>query len=245
MSRPLPWNGSKVIYCNARSLRNKIDELRIMAQDYNPDIIGIVETWLTDNIYDSEIIIENYNMIRIDRTHERGGGIIVYVKESLPFVNITEEFCPNIDHIWVTIKDKGTHMITFGVFYRPPDSNEDELKFLFRNIARCKSERTIVVGDFNFEDIDWKRGSSDAKGRKFLKEINKAALHQFVKTQTRGKNILDLVFVYNKELVDRVSQAAPFGKSDHNILLIELKETYRVQEKRCLYLNIIRQIMEN
>ena len=54
----------KVIYCNARSLRNKIDELRIMAQDYNPDIIGIVETWLTDNIYDSEIIIENYNMIR-------------------------------------------------------------------------------------------------------------------------------------------------------------------------------------
>src|SRR3989442_11142649 len=123
MSRPLPWNGSKVIYCNARSLRNKIDELRIMAKEYNPDIIGIVKTWLTDNIYDSEIIIENYNIIRIDRTHEhkeRGGGIIVYVRESLPFVNITEEFCPNIDHIWVTIKDKCTHMITFGVFYRPP-----------------------------------------------------------------------------------------------------------------------------
>src|SRR2546425_788037 len=92
-------------------------------------------------------------MIRIDRTHEhkeRGRRIIVYVKESLPFVNITEEFCPNIDHIWVTIKDKGTHIITFGVFYRPPDSNEDELKFLYSNIVRCKSERTIVVGDFNF-----------------------------------------------------------------------------------------------
>src|SRR5206468_8730302 len=107
--------------------------------------------------------------------------------KNLPFVNITEELCPNIDHIWVTIKDKGTHITTFGVFYRPPDSDEDELKFVYRNIVRCKSERTIVVGDFNFGDIDWKRCSSGAKGNKFLKEINNADLRQCVKTQSRGK----------------------------------------------------------
>ena len=97
------------MYFNARSLRNKIEKLRIAVQTLNPDIICIVETWLSEEIFDSEIYLEKYNFIRIDRINnqkDRGGGVLVYIKENLSFVNCTDEYCFNIDCIWVKIRSK-------------------------------------------------------------------------------------------------------------------------------------------
>ena len=43
----------KVMLSNARSLTNKIDELRLMANIHKPQIIGVTETWGTDSIDDA------------------------------------------------------------------------------------------------------------------------------------------------------------------------------------------------
>ena len=48
------------MYLNARSIRNKIDELRAAVEEHNPDIIRVVETWLSDKIFDTEITIQDY-----------------------------------------------------------------------------------------------------------------------------------------------------------------------------------------
>ena len=40
----------KVIFMNARSVLNKIDELRILVQEFKPDIIGVTESWSHNNI---------------------------------------------------------------------------------------------------------------------------------------------------------------------------------------------------
>lgn len=224
----------RVMFFNARSIRNKMDELKIMVKENRPEVIAIVESWLTESIFDSEITIENYNFIRMDRKHEykeKGGGIIVYIQENLTFVNCTEEFCHNIDHLWISVMDKGLNNIMVGIFYRPPDSNEEDLGFLVRNLKKFKSARTIVVGDFNYADIDWKRNTSGTSGKKFLKELNDIALHQCVKYQTRGKNILDLVLVYDKEFIGQVTQTAPLGKGDHNVIMVKLNAVYKVHEK--------------
>lgn len=37
----------KVLYLNARSIKNKLDQLEIIAEDIFPDIIVITETWLS------------------------------------------------------------------------------------------------------------------------------------------------------------------------------------------------------
>src|SRR6266516_6384971 len=43
-----------------------------------------------------------------------------------------------------------------------------------------------------------------------------------VKKKTRGDNILDLVLVYERNLVFRLEYFAPIGKSDHDTLCITL-----------------------
>jgi hypothetical protein len=214
-----------LIYFNARSLRNKINELKILITEYNPDIIGVVETWLKDDIQDSEIMIDGYSFIRIDRRNDqkvKGGGVLVYIKDELSFINITEKYCPNIDHIWVKVYDKSFSTVIVGVFYRPPDCSEDQLRFLLDVFSRYKTANTIVVGDFNYGDINWKKYTSGATGKKFLKEVSNLAMYQCVKNETRGKNILDLVLVYEKDFLNGIKQLAPVGKSDHNTLVVTL-----------------------
>ena len=46
-----------ILYYNARSLIPKIDELRAIAEAKHPDIIYIVESWLSDEIQDNELVL--------------------------------------------------------------------------------------------------------------------------------------------------------------------------------------------
>ena len=69
---------------NARSISNKIDELRILADQYKPHLIGIVETWLNENNFDCEIGLRGYNILRKDRKNKykiKGGGLVIYYRQ--------------------------------------------------------------------------------------------------------------------------------------------------------------------
>ena len=49
-----------------------------IAETQNPSMICIVESWLSDEIIDCELSIENYTLTRLDR-NRHGGGLLVYV----------------------------------------------------------------------------------------------------------------------------------------------------------------------
>jgi len=219
-----------IIYFNARSIRNKMDELNILINQVKPDIVGIVETWLSEDNFDSEIEIENFNFIRKDRQRETksiGGGVIMYYKKDISVVDVTNDYNSNIDHIWGKVIIKNSKPIFVGIFYRPPDSTEEQTKFLIDNMLKNKTKGTILMGDFNYGDIDWKRNKSGSAGKRFLKVCSEVPLHQCVKEKTRGKNILDLVLAYEKNLVYRINSMVPLAKSDHNVLNIVLNVMVR------------------
>ena len=67
-------SGLKCVNLNARSIVSKMDELRRMADDTQPDIIGITETWTKPDIVDAEFGLAGYKMFRNDRLVKRGGG---------------------------------------------------------------------------------------------------------------------------------------------------------------------------
>ena len=67
-------SGLKCVYLNARSIVSKMDELRRMADDTKPDIIGITETWTKPDMGDAEFGLAGYKMFRKDRLVKRGGG---------------------------------------------------------------------------------------------------------------------------------------------------------------------------
>ena len=58
---------------------NKWDLLLATVCDLNPDIVGITESWTTNNVLDSELHLSGYQLLRCDRnTENRGGGTIRY-----------------------------------------------------------------------------------------------------------------------------------------------------------------------
>ena len=75
---------------NARSIINKKNELN-MVEDIDPHIIGITESWASTDITDAELGLTGYVMFRRDRIGRRGGGVILYVKESIQAYEIKLE----------------------------------------------------------------------------------------------------------------------------------------------------------
>jgi hypothetical protein len=189
---------------------------------------------LSEDILNSEILLANFDFIRIDRkskVKQRGGGLIVYVNHSIKCTNIQMDEIENLDYTWIKIHRKGLDEVTMGVFYRPPDGDEEQIKNLIKKMASFKNSRTVLIGDFNFGDINWKNYTAGSKGKEFLKAIKNLSLHQMVKKKTRGENILDLVLVYEKNLVHRLDMFEPIGKSDHDTLCITLNVKIVKQQK--------------
>ena len=77
----------KCVCLNARSILNKKNELD-MVDDIKPHIIGITESWANNDITDAEfgleLKLEGYVMFRKDRMGRRGGGVLLYIKETIP-----------------------------------------------------------------------------------------------------------------------------------------------------------------
>ena len=78
-----------VMYTNACSIKSKLSELEVLANDKSPDIIMITETWCSEKDTNASLKLLNYDLIpelrcdRCDTTNGIGGGILVYVKEGL------------------------------------------------------------------------------------------------------------------------------------------------------------------
>ena len=80
---------------------NKKNELNIMVEHIDPHIIGITESWANTDITDAELGLTGYVMFRRDRLGRRGGGVILYVKESIQSYEIKLESKADYDEaVW-------------------------------------------------------------------------------------------------------------------------------------------------
>ena len=76
--------GLHFIHININSLLAKIEELRRIACLSNAAVIGISESKLDKSIFDSEIEIDGYNILRFDGNTHRG-EVACYVRNDLIF----------------------------------------------------------------------------------------------------------------------------------------------------------------
>ena len=84
------WNvfrskGIHLIHLNVNSLLPKIDEIRYIAERTNTAVIGITESKLDESIFQSEIQIDNYDLLRCDR-NRNGGGVACYIRSDISYV---------------------------------------------------------------------------------------------------------------------------------------------------------------
>ena len=149
------WSNFSILYFNSRSLLPKLDELRLLCNLHHPDCICVVETWLDPEIFETEIEIQGYNIIRLDR-NRHGGGVIVYVNSCFTF-NCLCKGPDELEFIMFSVR-YGNSKVALGVLYRPPHSCVSLLDTLFSVICNCLNKYNlsvfILLGDFNIDFLN-------------------------------------------------------------------------------------------
>ncbi|XP_067904856.1 uncharacterized protein [Heterodontus francisci] len=122
--------------------------------------------------------------------------------------------------MWVEVRNRKGAVALLGVFYRPPNSNRDTEEQIGRQILeRCRSNRVVVMGDFNFPNIDWNLLSANSlDGADFVRCVQEGFLTQYVDSLPSSQPMLDLVFGNEPGQVADLSVGEHFGDGDHNSL---------------------------
>ena len=109
---------------NAQSICNKYHEFQAQINLLQPQIIAITESWCNDLISDAEIWLNGYNLYRKDRSTTCGGGVLLYIHQSLssvPCISLN-----NLDiqeAIWCIISLSNNNKVLVGAVYRSPYSS--------------------------------------------------------------------------------------------------------------------------
>ena len=95
-------------------------------------------------------------MFRRDRIGRRGGGVILYVKESIQAYEIKLQRNTDYDEtVWCKIVS-GNSKLTIGLVYRSPNINEEDNTKTQHVIKEISKGECIIMGDFNHGHIQWK-----------------------------------------------------------------------------------------
>ena len=102
--------GIKCVCLNARRIINKKNKLNIMVDDIKPHIIGITESWAHNDITYAELGLEGYVMFRKDRIGKKGGGVLLYINDTIPAyeVQLQDEADCN-EAIWCNLAYNSYH----------------------------------------------------------------------------------------------------------------------------------------
>ena len=108
-----------------------------MLSESKLDILAITETHLDDETPTEEITITGYQVARLDRKDQQGGGCIIYYSECL-HVYERDDLKSDIEAIWIDVTVNAQKLL-LGCVYRPPDDYTFYNKFhsLLEHCARC------------------------------------------------------------------------------------------------------------
>ena len=180
------------MYTNADCLLNKMPELEARIQHENPHLIAITE-YKPKNarfiITDPELKINGYQTLRTP-AEKNGRGCLVYIRNDLE-ANPTEMKTNYEDAIILEIRLTGHDKLMVGCIYRSPNSSEAKnsaLLDLLKELEQANHTHKLIVGDFNFPQIDWRLLQIDRirdadVAEKFLDTVMENYWHQHIDLQ--------------------------------------------------------------
>ena len=153
---------------------------------FNPDVICLCETWLTEYSNPYLISLPGYTLLRNDRglvkddnnTPVRGGGVAAYIKNYLTFRTIKISINKHINETEYIIfeiypQNFPSDHILLGIVYRRPQGNYPSDFFSYFQQISHAYKHIIITGDLNANSLS---PNSDATA--ISKLINDNALHQ-------------------------------------------------------------------
>ncbi|MEW8545280.1 MAG: reverse transcriptase family protein, partial [Candidatus Thiodiazotropha sp.] len=196
------------MHLNVQSIVPKIDLLQCEAQAY--DVLVFSESWLKPEVDNNSILIENFSPpLRTDRCDRLGGGVIIYVRDSLKYKRRSDLEVRGLEVVWVEIQVK-CKKVLIGGFYRPPNSNTDYFNLLSESIDRAINTNIvdiIITGDFNYNMLS-------NENNKMIDLMNQYSLKLIIKEATHftenSSSLIDLILVRNNANVLTSGVGDPF-----------------------------------
>ena len=203
---------------------------------------------LIDDLRDSELYLDGYDMYREDKKPGKGGGILLYVKDTLKSVRFNKLASVGFEQsIWCIVELKSSRYL-IGTCYRSPSSSAENgerlLELLDAAVKQSRVSNVMVIGDFNYPDIDYERfyvsAGPHSEQQKFFDRTQDLFLCQHVNKPTRcrggSSSCLDYIFTTDENVIDNLQYEVPLGTSDHACLVwelaVEVQETVSsVQQK--------------
>lgn len=217
----------KLISFNARSICNKLHEFQAEIVEFcHPHIISICETWLTEDHPDSLFqCARDYNVYRCDRNDRAGGGVAVLVHNSIKSTLLSTTSTDGGEIMWVLIENASSNIL-IGNFYRSNVTLNNPLDKFFTELESLIPiyHDIVLTGDFNLPNIDWNVPTAPSlyKQDEVLEKVTSLGFQQYVLENTRGQNVLDLIFSNNYALISNVVVDDPLSTSDHLKIMCSL-----------------------
>ena len=113
--------GIHLIHLHVNSFLPKNDEICYIAERTKAAVIGITESKLYESIFQSEIQIDNYDLLLCDRNrNSESGSAAFYIRSDI--IQVQKNFLPNVmENIFLEILLPKTTPTTVGIMYRSPN----------------------------------------------------------------------------------------------------------------------------
>ena len=170
--------GFQLNFCllNARSVNNKISEIKDYTIDKDVDLFAITESWLkadeSSDFVSRDIVPNGYGFLHCPRPKGTGGGLAVLYKSTMKIELLKTPQSYKSFELMELLLHLFTPKTNMMIIYRPPPSSNNQLTpSLFFDEFSQLLERSVsspgqllLCGDFNFHAED----PSDHNTRKFL-----------------------------------------------------------------------------
>lgn len=213
-----------LILLNSQSFIVHKEEIEELIVNKKPLMVCLTETRVSDDINDTELLIDNYNYIRVNSENRHTGGILVYFKNDLQFKVINNKIYSS--NTWnLTFSIQLLNEIIISVVYHSPSMSDALFMDILQEIISdyVESKQFIILRDFN---IDISKNSYYSN--KLQSMMGELGLKNYVPTFTRITNnsqtLIDLAFS-NEFLKCDVWDSPKI--TDHEILSIELPKNQR------------------
>ena len=185
---PIIDKALSVSHINAQSMLNKLDLIAVELGDF--DVITVSETWLDQSITNSSITISGYQEpIRLDR-NRHGGGVAIYFKQNVPFIERSDLIIPNVEAVWAEI-NLCNKKVLVGCFYIHPRFQDWNLVELAIEQALQSCPNLMLLGDFNENMLDHRKCNN------IRNILNMYHLNQIIDSPTRitphSSTLIDLI----------------------------------------------------
>lgn len=216
-------NSLVMLYFNARSIKNKIEELDCILSQIKTTVhlIAISETWLSDED-NTCLSVKNYSTITSSRKNRSGGGVALLVHKSVNNFDCIDTYSDDfLNSLSVKIFFNNSDFL-INVCYNPPNMNsvryENFFDVLNNSLSNIKNKNSIVVGDFNINLLDSNKTVTEYKS--VLNSNNFYICDENTPTRDISGSVLDHLIINNLNqsvVVNHIN----CGISDHNIMVCE------------------------